>query len=61
MKLKLRLTVDITYDVEMASDEEYLHQQLKYLPKLAAGEGMFTGVSDAEVDEWAFKVERVES
>lgn len=59
MKLHLRLTLDVEYEVDTPDVESYLRDRLDYIPTLAAGEGLLTGNLDAEVETWTCKVEAV--
>jgi len=59
MKLHLRLTLDVEYEVDTPDVESYLRDRLDYIPTLAAGEGLLTGNCDAEVETWTCKVEVV--
>ena len=55
----LRLTVDVTYKLNNTRISE-LKDMLSAIPVHAAGNGMFTGETSAEVDNWMFKVYRQE-
>lgn len=49
--LKLRLTLDVEYNLNGADPEE-LRQNLRTIAEHAIGEGMLTGDSEAIVEEW---------
>ena len=57
---KLRLTVDVVYD-EKGTSVGSLMSRLYNVAMDAAGNGMFTGSSSAEVESWDSKVEVVET
>ena len=56
MKLHLRLTLDVEYDTDSRDVESYLRDRLSDLPRRAAGEGLFSGNCDAEVESWSADV-----
>lgn len=60
MKLKLRLTLDVEYEVDRPDVEDYLRDRLANMLFTADAEGLFTGTSDAEVEHWFHNVERIE-
>ena len=60
MKLKLRLTLDVEYEVDSPDVEDYLRDRLTNILFTADTEGLFTGTSDAEVEYWFHNVERIE-
>ena len=60
MKLKLRLTLDVEYEVDGPDVEDYLRERLVNMLFTADAEGLFTGTSDAEVEHWFHNVERIE-
>ena len=49
--MHLRLIIDVTYDPNGVTQEE-LAERLDSIPRLAAGEGLFTGETEAEVESW---------
>ncbi len=49
MELKLRLVLDVVYEVSGPNDKDFLVAQLKSLPERAEAEGLLTGYSDCEV------------
>jgi hypothetical protein len=57
-KLKLRLTVDVEYDLNGTPPGD-LKDYLGELPRAAAGDGLFTGFTDAEVENWSSTVEEI--
>ncbi len=56
--LRLRLVIDIAYTLN-GEAPDCLFAELHNLATRAAGEGLFTGESPAEVDEWSATVEEV--
>ncbi len=56
--ITLQMTLTVKYDPNGTS-QEWLERQLRYLAHQAAGEGQMSGESDATVDEWNVKVERI--
>jgi hypothetical protein len=54
--MRLRLIVDVAY-FPHGVPEAVLREKLDHLVKLAAGDGLFTGHSAAEVDVWEHRVE----
>lgn len=59
MNIKLRLTLDVTYDVENEMDRAALTDLLMDLPRRAYAEGLMSGNTAAEVHTWESKVEEV--
>lgn len=57
-KLKLRLTVDITYDLN-GEDPGVLERYLEEMVSRAIGDGLLTGASDAEVETHEVRVDEV--
>ena len=58
MKTKLRLTLDVEY--ELNGEEVYfLKNNLESLVFRAVGEGLLTGHSEAEVEYWTYEVEEI--
>lgn len=57
-KLKLRLTVDITYDLN-GEDPGVLERYLEKMVSRAIGDGLLTGASDAEVETHEVRVDEV--
>lgn len=55
-KVQLRLTLDVTYDLNGENATEMV-SRLRKMCERAIGEGMLTGSSDAEVDEYSMEVE----
>lgn len=55
-KVQLRLTLDVTYDLNGENATEMV-SRLRKMCERAIGEGMLTGSSDAEVDEYSMDVE----
>ena len=54
-KLKLRLVLDVSYDLEGTAPEELKHN-LNEIVKRAAGEGLFTNETPATVDQYSYQV-----
>ena len=54
--IKLRLVLDVDYEPGSTSKEE-LEAMLKDIPNYAAGVGLMSGETDAEVDSWHARVE----
>ena len=59
MKLKLRLTLDVEYETG-GELPIWLEKQLERVVWIAAGEGLLTGDSYAEVETYDYKVETLE-
>lgn len=57
-KLKLRLTVDVTYDLN-GEDPGVLERHLENMVFRAIGDGMLTGASDAEVETHEIRIDEV--
>lgn len=57
-KLKLRLTVDVTYDLN-GEDQAVLERYLEKMVSRAIGDGLLTGASDAEVETHEVRVDEV--
>lgn len=57
-KLKLRLTVDVTYDLN-GEDPGVLERYLEEMVARAIGDGMLTGASDAEVETHEVRIDEV--
>lgn len=57
-KLKLRLTVDVQYDLN-GEDPDVLVAYLEKMVARAIGDGLLTGASEAEVDTHAVRVDEV--
>ena len=55
---KYKLTVEVTYEQNGASDSELI-RLLHSIPGRAGDDGMFTGETDAEVVMWSEKVEEI--
>lgn len=47
------LTIRVYYDLNGTDPKELLYR-IERLPGFAAGEGMFTGASEAEVTDWDY-------
>lgn len=58
--LKLRLSLDIEYTLNGVS-EQYLRRQLEFIMENAMSNGMVTGESDAEIENWDMRIHRVDS
>jgi hypothetical protein len=58
MTTKLRLTLDVEYDLN-GEEAYFLKNNLESLVFRAVGEGLLTAYSEAEVDHWSYKVEEV--
>lgn len=56
--LRLRLILEVEYNPNGVS-EEYLRHKLGYIATAAAGDGLLTGDSEADVEMWISKVEKV--
>lgn len=54
-KVKLRLIIDVEYDLNGAEPRD-MAIQLGHAAQFLAGEGMLSGCSDAEVDTWTYLV-----
>ena len=57
-RVKLRLTLDITYDLN-GVDDGVMRENMKDIANRAAGDGLMTGETAATVDEWTAKVEKI--
>ena len=57
-QVKLRLTLDITYDLN-GVEEGCMREHMKDIARVAAGNGLMTGETPATVDEWTAKVEKI--
>lgn len=57
MKLTLRLTIELEYELNDPQDEAYLRDRLADLPSWAASEGLYTSNSESTVESWSYKVE----
>lgn len=57
-KLKLRLTLDVEYDLDGESPEE-LKANLGSLVQIGMGDGLLTGAGPATIDDYSHKVEEV--
>lgn len=55
-QIKLRLILDVEYDLNGES-QSYLEKNLLRLVQIAAGDGLLTSSSDAEVSSYRAKVE----
>ena len=55
MKVKLRLILDIEYETNGTPVPE-LKEMMKYITHNAAGEGLMTGGTEAEVNTWKAEV-----
>lgn len=53
---KVRLTLDVTYNLNGESAAE-MASRLREMCERSIGEGMLTGATDAELDEYAINVE----
>jgi len=53
--VKKRITIDITYDMN-GTDEKYIDHLLRFAVEEMSGNGMFTGSTPAEVDNWNFDI-----
>lgn len=58
MKTKLRLTLDVEYELN-GTDQKYVEQALNSLVFRAVGEGFLTLHSDAEVENYEYRVEEI--
>jgi hypothetical protein len=56
--MHLRLIIDVKYDPNGESQED-LANRLENIPQLAAGEGLFTGETQAEVESWEYQVQLI--
>ena len=54
-RIKLRLTLDVTY-IPGTADESMLRQQMRDIVNDVTERGMLTGNTDAEITRWAAKV-----
>ena len=54
--LKLRLTVDVDYNLN-GEDPSLIETLLKNIPDLAAADGLLTSTTNADVEQWSAKVE----
>jgi len=59
-KAHLRLILDVTYDLN-GEGIKAMKDRLAYISQQAYGEGLFTGVSEAEVDKYKFEIEEVQN
>ena len=57
--LNLRVTIDIEYDRAGLNKEDLVSMAYRAVRR-AMGNGDFTGLSDATVEGWSCKVEKVE-
>jgi hypothetical protein len=57
-QIHLKMTLDITY-IPNGVTPDYLIKRLANLLDHAAGEGMFTGDSEAEVESWYFETQEI--
>ena len=57
-KVHLRLAIDIDF-IPNGESVTNLVDRLNTIPAGLAGEGQFSGDSDAEVDSWSHKVEEI--
>jgi hypothetical protein len=58
MKTKLRLTLDVEYELN-GTDPKYVEHALDSLVFRAVGEGLLTSYSDAEVENYEYRVEEI--
>ena len=58
MKTKLRLTLDVEYELN-GTDPKYVEHALNSLVFRAVGEGFLTSYSDAEVENYEYRVEEI--
>lgn len=58
MKTKLRLTLDVEYELN-GTDPEYLEGALDLMIFRAVGEGLLTSYSIAEVESYECRVEEI--
>lgn len=58
-KLKLRLSLDIEYTPNDVS-ERFLRGQLEFMVKNAMSNGLVTGETDAEIENWDMRINRVD-
>lgn len=56
--MKFRLIIDVNYDLNGAKRKE-IREILGYLASYAACNGLLSQNSNAEVDEWDFKIEEL--
>jgi len=56
MKTKLKLTIDLVIDHYDEADIKEVKENLWEIPMYLAGNGMFTGISSAEVDSYDYDV-----
>lgn len=56
--VKLRLTVDVEYRPNLVPVRDLTHL-LRRIPEMAAGDGLMTGETPAEVETWTATVEQV--
>lgn len=59
-KLKLRLVLDVEYEPNGVS-ERHLRGQLEFMVENAMSNGLVTGETDAEIENWDMRINRVDS
>ncbi|WP_019584490.1 hypothetical protein, partial [Thioalkalivibrio sp. ALE16] len=59
-KLTLELTLTVEYDLN-GEDPQFAKERLEDMVRVAVGEGLLTGDSSMEVDEWRVRVREIES
>jgi len=57
-KLKLRLTVDVEYELDGENPQE-LKANLEGLVKIGMGDALLTGDGPATIEDYSYKVEEV--
>ena len=55
---RLKLVIDVTYDLNGQSPSE-MEYQLKHAAQFLAGEGLLSGDGEATVDTWKYSIEEV--